>query len=133
MVEILLQAQFYKIFISVLSIIFRIFIDICKIYELPKIYNKIPKTQSSTCLNDNNNNLTGQFSAKSVLFLLHQMFSLMSTVNRGDYYLSMRLFKFETNEKVQAKAFTSTCKLENLNIVIDGPSIQRLLKMKKFE
>ena len=33
-------------------------------------------------------------------FLLYQMLSLMSTVNPGDYYLSMRLFKFETLEKV---------------------------------
>ena len=28
--------------------------NICKIYELPKIYNKIPKTQRNTCFNNNN-------------------------------------------------------------------------------
>ena len=28
--------------------------NICKIYELPKIYNKIPKTQPNTCFNNNN-------------------------------------------------------------------------------
>ena len=28
--------------------------NICKIYELPKIYNKIPKTQPNTYFNNNN-------------------------------------------------------------------------------
>ena len=51
------------------------------------------------------------------IFLLRQMLSLMSAINPGDYYVSVRLFKFETLEKVQAGAFTSTCKLENLKIV----------------
>ena len=36
----------------------------------------------------------------------------MSTINPKDYLL-MRLFKFETLEKVLARAFASTCKLEN--------------------
>ena len=53
-------------------------------------YLKIAKTQTNTCLNNNNNNddnnnnnnnLPGQCSAKSALFLLHQMLSLMSTIN----------------------------------------------------
>ena len=44
----------------------------------------------------------------------------MSTINLGDHYLSMRLFKFETLEKVQARAFASTCKIENLKIVRNG-------------
>ena len=46
------------------------------------------------------------------------MLSLMSTstINPGDYYLSMRLFKFET----LARAFASTCKIENLKIVRNG-------------
>ena len=52
--EILHQAQFYKFFTSVLSIIFKFSTNICKIYELPKIYNKIPKTQRNTCFNNNN-------------------------------------------------------------------------------
>ena len=43
-----------------------VFTNICKIYELPKIYNKKPKTQSNTCFNDN---LPGQCSAKSILFV----------------------------------------------------------------
>ena len=34
----------------------------------------------------------------------------------GDYYLSMRLMKFETLDR----AFTSTCKLENLKIARNG-------------
>ena len=45
---------------------------------------------------------------------------LMSTIKSGDYYLSMRLFKFRTLEKVKARAFASTCKLENLKIVRNG-------------
>ena len=40
----------------------------------------------------------------------------MSTINPGDYYLSMRLFKFETLHR----AFASTCKIENLKIVRNG-------------
>ena len=32
----------------------------------------------------------------------------------------MRLFKFETLEKVQARAFASTCKIENSKIVRNG-------------
>ena len=41
----------------------------------------------------------------------------MSTINPGDYYLSMSLFKFKTLEKVSARAFASTLKLEKLKIV----------------
>ena len=41
----------------------------------------------------------------------------MSTINPRDYYLLMRLFKFETLEKVLARAFASTCKLENSKVV----------------
>ena len=38
--NILLQLQFYNIFTNVLS---KVFTDILKIYDLPKIYNKRPK------------------------------------------------------------------------------------------
>ena len=38
--NVLLQLQFYNIFTNVLS---KVFTDILKIYELPEIYNKIPK------------------------------------------------------------------------------------------
>ena len=38
--NVLLQLQSYNIFTNVLSITFT---DIFKIYELPKIYNKIPE------------------------------------------------------------------------------------------
>ena len=38
--NVLLQLQFYNIFTNVLS---KVFTDILKIYELPKIYNKKPK------------------------------------------------------------------------------------------
>ena len=41
-------------------------------------------------------------------------------IHGGDYYLSMRLFKFETLDKVQARPFASTCKLKNLKIVRNG-------------
>ena len=41
------------------------------------------------------------------------MLPLMSTIHPGDYYLSMRLFKFEA----LARAFATTCKIENLKIV----------------
>ena len=37
-----------------------------------------------------------------------------SFTHGGDYYLSMRLFKFEILDKVQAGAFARTCNLENL-------------------
>ena len=40
---VLLQIQFYDIFTNVFSIIFKRFTNILKIYELPKIYNKILK------------------------------------------------------------------------------------------
>ena len=45
---------------------------------------KYLKTQPNTCLNDNN--LPGECSAKKSPFLLHQMLSLMSAINPGDYY-----------------------------------------------
>ena len=38
----------------------------------------------------------------------------------GDYYLSMRLFRFETLDKVEARVFASTCRLEDLKIVRNG-------------
>ena len=38
--NVLLQLQFYNIFTNVLS---KVFTDILKIYELPKLYNKMPK------------------------------------------------------------------------------------------
>ena len=40
------------------------------------------------------------YQANVVPKVLHQMLSLMSTINPGDYYPSMKLFKFETLEKV---------------------------------
>ena len=63
----------------------------CKICELPKIYNKIPKTQPNTCLN--NNNLPGQCSAKSVLFVA-------SDVVPNVYNKPWRLLSF--NEIIQS-------------------------------
>ena len=64
--EILLQSQFYKIFTSVLSIIFKSFQQ-C-LYDLwtTWIYNQITKKRSNSCLD--NNNLTDQYSDKSILF-----------------------------------------------------------------
>ena len=58
--------------------------------------NKIPKIQPNTCLNDNNN-LPGQCSAISVLFVASDV---VPDVYNKPNYLSMILFKFETLEKV---------------------------------
>ena len=44
----------------------------------------------------------------------------MSTKNPGDCYLSMRIFRSVTLQKLDARAFPSTCKLDNSNIVRDG-------------
>ena len=58
--DVLLQIHFYIIFTNVLSIIFSNSLDI---YELPKIYNKIPKYSETLALN--NNHLPGQFYVKT--------------------------------------------------------------------
>ena len=68
----ILQRFCFKLSFTKFSLVFfplfsNAFTNICKIYEPPKIYNKIPKTQPSSCLN--NNNLPQQYSAKSVLFV----------------------------------------------------------------
>ena len=60
------------------------------------------------------------YQANVVLFLLYQMLSIMSTKNPGDCYLSMRIFRSVTLQKLYARAFPSTCKLDNSNIVRDG-------------
>ena len=41
--NVLLQLQFHNIFTTVLSIFSKVFTDILKVYELLKMYNKIPK------------------------------------------------------------------------------------------
>ena len=48
--NIFLQTQLYNIFTNVLSIIFKSFTNILKIYEVPKIYNKISKYCQSLVL-----------------------------------------------------------------------------------
>ena len=41
--NVLLQLQFYNVFYNVLPLFWRVFTDILKIYELPKVHNKILK------------------------------------------------------------------------------------------
>ena len=41
--NVLLQLQFYNVFYNVLPLFWKVFTDILEIYELPKVYNKIPK------------------------------------------------------------------------------------------
>ena len=78
--NVLLQVPFYNIFTNVLS---KVFTDILKNYELPKIYNKKPKycqTLVSTII-----------IYQKRLFLLHQMLSLISTTNLV-YVLDISIF-----------------------------------------
>ena len=48
--NVFLKIQLYNIFTNVLSIIFKSFTNILKIYEVPKIYNKISKYCQSLVL-----------------------------------------------------------------------------------
>ena len=89
----ILQRFCLKLSLTKFSLVFfplfsKEFTNICKIYGLPKIYNKIPKMQAKTCLN-NNNNLPGQCSA----------FSVVSDVVHNVYKKSWRLLSF--NENIQ--------------------------------
>ena len=59
------------------------------------------------------------------------MLTLMSTINPGDYFLSMILLQFEKLENVQARAFESTYKLEDSNIVRNGQQYTKTTEDEK--
>ena len=85
-----LQRFCFKLsFTNFLLVFFQLFskfsTNICKIYELPKIYNKIPKTQPNTCLN--NNNLQENV-------VLKVFFFVVSDVVPNVYSNSQRLLSF---------------------------------------